>query len=66
MEVIDTVPADSLEVGDLISYAGDEVEILELLESDDTRVTFKTHNHNSDMVEPLSLPWDQTVDILGA
>lgn len=67
MEVIDTVPAYSVEVGDIISHAGDEIEILEILESpDESRVVFKTYNQNSGMVEPLSLPWDTHVDILGA
>lgn len=67
MEVIDTVPADSLQAGDIISYTGYEIEILSEQESpDDTRVLFSTYNRDSGMVEPLSLVWDQLIDILGA
>lgn len=65
--VIDTVPAHTLEIGDTFSYAGDEHTVIDFLESDDdTRVAMRTHSANSDMVEPLSIPWHVLVNILGA
>lgn len=65
MEVIDTVAADEIEIGDLISVDGEEIEVKEFLDSDDiSAVVFRGFSRESGDTETYELPYDYLVDIL--
>jgi len=67
MEVIDTVPADSLEVGDTISLFNDEITVKEIVDCLDINdVSFRGFSATHDSVETYQVPADKMIDILGA
>jgi len=65
LNVIDTVDADTLEVGDTIWLDGDEIEVTEFLPGDLDSVSFKGYSQNHDTVEPYTIRYDRRVDLLG-
>jgi len=67
MEVIDTVPADCLEIGDVVRYKNHEIEIVGFEDIEDAySVCFKGHNLSTGDVETYAFPFDFSFDILGA
>ena len=67
MDVIDCVPAHTLESGDLISLYDDEIEVREILEdSSPIGVSFTGYSRLHDSVETYEVPMDRLIDILGA
>lgn len=67
MEVIDSVPAHTLEAADTISLGTDEIEIREILDCDiPNKVMFSGYSLVSGMVKPYTVSADLLVNILGA
>lgn len=67
MEAYDTVSADTLEVGDFISIDGEPVEITAVLDSEDLEaVILKVFSHEDNDTKTVELPYDYSVDLLGA
>lgn len=67
MEVIDTVPADSLETGDTISVDDDEIEVTKILDCEDINgVSFEGYSLVHGTVQTYEAAHDKLIDILGA
>jgi hypothetical protein len=66
VQVIDTITADAVEIGDLISLDGEEIEILKFEESDDIdRVAFRGYSQLTGDTNTYALAYDCEVSLLG-
>jgi hypothetical protein len=64
VDIIDTVPAFSIEVGDQILVDGDPIEVRSISETDDLdEIVIRGYSHDSGDTETYSLFADDTYDV---